>query len=540
MRALYIPFAVLLLLAGLLLGSQLSGLLSRNDAEQLRKLEEAFLIINKRYVEDLDPQDLADNAIRGMLESLDPHSSYIDAEIFVEVEEGYRGSFGGIGIWFEVPPNDTARVVSLIEGGPSERTAMRPGDRIIAVNDTSIVGMSDRDIRHRIKGPIGTSVTLSLQRPGVVEPLDISITRGSIPLYSVTGRYMVDAKTGYIKISRFSQTTAAEFHNSVRQLKEEGMERLILDLRQNPGGVLEAAVEVVDELLVDDQMIVYTEGHNIRRREYHSRRVGLFEQEPVIVLINHNSVSASEVVAGALQDQDRALIIGQPSYGKGLVQSHFVLPDDSRLELVTARYFTPSGRLIQTPYNSGDHQTYIEQKIAAFKEIEQDPGAYREKFPDSLKYTTTHKRTVLGGGGILPDVFQAPETAVSPFKEAIYTGVFLDPFYTWFEEHEQVLRTRWYERLAPFMNTFAWPEDIWADLFSVTEKDTDVSVQERLFTADDVETHQALLDVYLKSVLTRQLFGSQAALPLYNQIDPLFLQALSLWDEAAALPGIAP
>ncbi|MCH8962406.1 MAG: S41 family peptidase, partial [Bacteroidetes bacterium] len=346
-KKIYLLLALLLFVGGTVLGVQLQSAISDTDTtEQLRKLGDAFLIINKRYVQEVDAAKLAEDAIVGMLEELDPHSSYISAKAFVEVDESYRGSFGGIGIWFEVV-DDTAQVVTPIEDGPSEKVGLRSGDRIIRIDDSTAVDIGDQEVKKRLKGPIGTDVRVTLKRLGVTEPIDVVITRDRIPLYSIMSAYMVDATTGYIKVSRFAHTTYREFHEHLVALQEQGMKRLVLDLRGNPGGIMDAAVLMVDELLEDDKTIVYTKGRKVQDQVFRSSRRGLFEDQPVIVLVDRLSASASEIVAGALQDHDRALIVGRRTFGKGLVQNQFALPDNSRLHMTTARHSTPSGRLIQ-------------------------------------------------------------------------------------------------------------------------------------------------------------------------------------------------
>lgn len=547
----YVLPALLLFVLGAALGARLDWTLADEDTtEQLKKLEEAFLIINKRYVEEVEPADLVEEAIEAMLGALDPHSSYIDASAFVEVEEGYRGSFGGIGIWFEVPDGDTARVVSPIEGGPSERVGLRAGDRIIAVDDTSAIGLNDQEIKRRLKGPIGTTVDVTLKRLGVDQPIRVTITRGQIPLYSVNSTYMVDDRTGYIKVSRFARTTYAEFREGLAQLKANGMERLILDLRQNPGGIMEAAVLMVDELLEDHRTIVYTQGRVSQDDQlFRSSRPGIFEDEPIIVLVDYNSVSASEIVAGALQDHDRALIVGQPTFGKGLVQGQFTLPDDSRLQMTTARYYTPSGRLIQTPYQDGDRQAYLEQKMAALREATNNPAAYLESFPDSLQFTTTHGRTVFGGGGILPDVVIPPDTTMAPIVRAVYLGALFGPFRLWFAKQEQELRETWSDRREEFYQHFTVSGVMWDDFWEIasdaeprltlTSNPDEASLENLTFTATDLETNRETVQLHLKALLARQLYGGRAAYPLFHRIDPVFQQALTLWDGVESLPGVS-
>ncbi len=544
-KKLYLLLALLLFVGGTVLGVQLQSAISDTDTtEQLRKLGDAFIIINKRYVQKVDAAKLAEDAIVGMLEELDPHSSYISAEAFVEVDESYRGSFGGIGIWFEVV-DDTAQVVTPIEDGPSEKVGLRSGDRIIRIDDSTAVDIGDQEVKKRLKGPIGTDVKVTLKRLGMTEPIDVVITRDRIPLYSINSAYMVDATTGYIKVSRFAHTTYREFREHLVALKEQGMERLILDLRSNPGGIMDAAVFIVDELLDDDKTIVYTKGRAVQDQMFRSSRRGLFENQPVIVLVDHSAASASEIVAGALQDHDRALIVGQRTFGKGLVQNQFTLPDDSRLQMTTARYYTPSGRLIQTPYTNGDQRDYLEQKYASLKEATLNPSAYKESIPDSLKYKTAHGRVVFGGGGILPDYVVAPDTTMGPIVRATFNRSLIPAFRAWFQRYEQDLRTTWDDRLPAFMESYTVDEATWqafwkagseaAVRITLTDNPDEASLKDHVFTNDDLAANRSTLEAYLKAMLARQLYGSRAAYPLFNQIDMVFLEALKLWAPAEDL-----
>ncbi len=543
MKKIYLLPALLLFVIGTVLGVQLESAISNTDTmEQLRKLEDAFLIINKRYVQEVDPALLAESAIESMLEDLDPHSSYISAAEIDEVQEQYRGSFGGIGIWFEVE-DDTARVVAPIEGGPSEKVGLRAGDRIVRINDSTAIGLEDKDITKRLKGPIGTRVDVTLKRLGARQPIRVTITRDRIPLTSITSAYLVDEQTGYIKVSRFSQTTASEFHEALTRLKAEGMQRLLLDLRDNPGGIMDAAVQMVDEMLSGDKMIVYTRGRTVPDQVFRAARPGVFEAQPVIVLVNARSASASEIVAGALQDQDRALIVGQRTFGKGLVQNQFPLPDRSVLQITTARYYTPSGRLIQTPYTNGDQQQYYEQKFADFSQATFNPSAYKESIPDSLKYTTTHGRVVFGGGGVLPDYIVPPDTLLAPVLRGLFDGAIDPAFRAWFQRHEQDLRAAWDQRKADFAQGFAFGQAAWDEVWSLAADSTNggirltddpkaASLRDGVFTFADRAAHRATIETFLKARLARQLYGHEHAYPIYNQIDPVFQEALKLWPQA--------
>ncbi len=528
--------SILLLVLGIVLGWNLQQAVSNTDTlASLRKLEEAFLTITQRYVDPVEPEPLAEEAIRAMLTELDPHSVYITAEEMQELRESYQGSFGGIGIWFEMV-EDTARVVATISGGPSEAVGLQPGDRIIAIEDSSAIGLSSTEIQKRLKGPEGTKVKVTIRRLGVREPLEFVITRGRIPLYTVVAAYMLDDRTGYIRISRFAMTTYDEFLDHLDRLKRQGMERLVLDLRGNPGGIMEAAVELVDELLPEGYTIVYTRGR-IAQAEMTRRSTsgGRFETRPVIVLVDRNSASASEIVAGALQDNDRALIVGLRTFGKGLVQNQFPLSDGSVIQLTVARYYTPSGRLIQTPYHGGDIEDYYRQKFADYETTVFHPEDYIHEIPDSLKYQTVHGRTVFGGGGILPDIVVPPDTN-SILMEISRRNLASTFIRTWFNQHEQAIRQQWNNRRDAFMASFTVDDALWQAFL-------DYARQQGLFSEDAIhpftiaqaEAHRETISILLKAYLAWQLFGREASIPLFNQIDPVVQEALKHWDRAEAL-----
>ncbi|MEX0601040.1 MAG: S41 family peptidase, partial [Rhodothermales bacterium] len=409
---------LLVLAVGVLLGFELGAVFSSdNTVESLKKLENAFLIINERYVEDVDSSVLSERAIEGMLEELDPHSVYIDAEQMNQVREDFNASFEGIGISFEiidgVDGKDTVTVLNPLPGGPSEEAGILSGDRIIAVDDSSAIGFSSADVQRTLKGPGGTEVDVTVRRPGYDRTLDFTITRDKIPLFTVDAAHMIDERTGYIRIDRFARTTYSEFMSGLRDLQDEGMERLVLDLRDNPGGFMDMAVRIADEFLSEGEVIVEARS---RLDEYNQQNVAddgdEFETGSVMVLVNQISASASEIVAGALQDHDRALIVGRRTFGKGLVQKQFPLRDGSVLRMTISRFYTPSGRLIQTPYDDGERMDYYETKADQFRrERTLTTEQIKEAMPDSLRYTTATGRTVFGGGGILPDIIVNPDSA---------------------------------------------------------------------------------------------------------------------------------
>ena len=553
----YLIPAVLLLVLGTVLGMQLESASSSDDTmEQLRKLEEAFLTINRQYVEEVRSGELTEKGIEAMLQQLDPHSTYISAREVKEVQEGYQGSFGGIGIWFEIPRNDddvsddTARVVSIISGGPSEKVGLLPGDRIVAIDDSSAIGLNNNGVTSRLKGAIGTQVRVTVKRRGAQEPIDFTLTRDRIPLYSIDAAYMMDERTGYIRVSRFAMTTYDEFMEKLTELHGDGMERLVLDLRSNPGGIMEGAVRIVDEMLGKGKTIVYTKGrHAQNNASYAASGEGVFKDQPVIVLVNEYSASASEIVAGALQDHDRALIVGQRTFGKGLVQNQFPLSDGSVLQMTVARYYTPSGRLIQTPYEDGDQRSYYEKKFAAFEET-YDPSAYAESIPDSLHFRTTHGRTVFGGGGILPDFVVRPDTNAL-FGAVVGNVLDLQFVNDWFTAHESRLRDRWADGEEAFVEQFEVDQELFgAFLDFAAEKgvrigDASSALGDTLTLADgkkavvfppaELERNRERLQTLLKGRLAQELFGNRAWFPIYQHIDPELRQAVRLWDRAEAL-----
>lgn len=537
--------AIALLLLGAVLGVQLDSMMSDDDAySQLRKLEKAFVIINRQYVEPVKSSAIAEQGIKGMLNELDPHSSYIKSEQVDDVQDQYQGSFGGIGIWFEVV-EDTARVISPITDGPSEQVGIMPGDRIVAIEDSNAAGpdLSSKDIQNRLKGPIGTDVQMTIKRPGMNKRITFTITRDEIPLYSIDSSYMLDDQTGYIKINRFAMNTHQEFTDSLRVLKEQGLERLVLDLRSNPGGVMQSAIKIADEMLADDMTIVKTKGREDNmNNEFKASGGDAFEKQPLIVLVNRNSASASEIVSGALQDHDRALIVGRRTFGKALIQKQFELPDGSMLQMTVGRYYTPVGRLIQTPYKNGDLESYYEQKFSDFDEATFDLSEYTNSIPDSLQYTTDHGRTVFGGGGILPDYIIKPDTA-GLMNAVVQNGLDRLFIQEWFQTHEQELRDEWTGRQQTFAESYtvddAMLEEFWtfADekgLSLTTEADS-VDRKDGVFAQAEADDEQARVKTYLKARLASKLYGGRAAIPIINTADKELREAITLWDRANEL-----
>ncbi|MCS6935879.1 MAG: S41 family peptidase [Chitinophagales bacterium] len=414
-KQVYMPLVFSLVLAfGVLLGymvnSVTTGKTSIIASSGYDKIQEVLRHIQWKYVDTVNTARLTDMTIDQMLSNLDPHSVYIPAREMAETNEQLEGNFEGIGIEFFIV-QDTITVVNAIPGGPAESLGIRAGDRIVKINDTIVAGIKikETDVKKKLRGPSRTQVKVSILRAAESKPIDYVITRGKIPLISVDAGYMIDSRTGYIRVSNFSATTANEFREKLNILRDAGMQHLILDLRGNPGGYLQAATEMVDELLDDGKLIVYTTGKATPRTEYKSHRAGLFEDGKVCVLIDQWSASASEIMAGAIQDWDRGIVVGRNSFGKGLVQEQFRLRDGSGLRLTVSRYYTPSGRCIQRDYKNGKDNYYEQINERYFS----DEFPLSDTLPasDTVTYKTLLKgRKVYGGGGIHPDVFVPVDT----------------------------------------------------------------------------------------------------------------------------------
>ena len=377
---------------------------------QQRKLTNALTAISNLYVDSINDKKLVETALESILKELDPHSVYISKEEVERVNEPLEGSFEGVGIQFQLM-EDTLLVIQTISGCPAEKVGVLPGDRIIYINNDLVAGvkMQNSDIFKRLRGPKGTEVTVKIKRGGVKELIEFKITRDKIPLYSVDASYMIGKDIGYIKISNFGNNTVQEFEKALYTLKDKGMKQLILSLQGNGGGYLNAAIQLADEFLTTNKLIVYTQGLNQPKSSFESSTAGNFEKGKVIVLVDEFSASASEILSGALQDWDRAIILGRRTFGKGLVQRQFPLIDGSMLRLTVARYYTPTGRCIQKSYKGG-YDKYEMDLSDRFKKGEL-LHADSIHFPDSLRYQTLNlKRTVYGGGGIMPDLFVPLDT----------------------------------------------------------------------------------------------------------------------------------
>ena len=511
----------------MILGMQFSG--PTNAATELdvsTKFKYVLSHIKNNYVDPVQKQPLVEDAIRGMLESLDPHSVYISADEIKQMNEPLEGNFEGIGIEFNIL-RDTIVVVSAISGGPSEAVGLRAGDKIIRVEGRDMTGeeLTNQDVIDNLRGEKGTQVEVTVVRRGAPEPLQFTITRDEIPLYSVVAHHMVDARTGYIKVTRFAATTPREFSDAMDKLEARGMQRLILDLRGNPGGYLDAAIKLSDEFLQNDKLVVYTEGRARPRREYRASRKGHFESGKLVILIDEGSASASEIVSGSVQDWDRGLIVGRRSFGKGLVQEPFRLPDGAAIRLTIARYYTPSGRSIQRPYRQGSDAYY--QEVANRLESGELTTRDSVHLADSLRFETQQGRTVYGGGGIMPDVFVPLDTSGgSPFFNALMRRGLLNQFsLRYMDGHRKPLKAD-YPNSDAFARNYQVAAQLMESLRSFARKQG-IAVD----FPEDLSSRQRIKH-NLKSLLARQLYGQDGFYRIYNQENPTFRRALELMDHS--------
>jgi len=495
----------------------------RADADA-RKLQMALYAISNLYVDPTDEGKLVEDAIVGILEKLDPHSNYMDPEETKEMTEPLQGNFDGIGIQFNML-TDTLYVIQVIPGGPSEKVGVMAGDRIIMVNDTLIAGvkMKTNDIIKRLRGPKGTEVRVKVLRNGGGELLDFKITRGKIPVYSLDAAYMADKHTGYIKLNRFAASTTNEFREAMAKLKKQGMTDLILDLQGNGGGYLNAAIEIVDEFLGKGKLIVYTVGSKQPREEASSTNQGNFQQGRLIVLVDEGSASASEIVSGAVQDWDRGLIVGRRTFGKGLVQKPIPLPDGSMIRLTVSRYYTPTGRSIQKPYEKGKLDDYHHDLIDRYNRGELI-SADSIHFPDSMKYNTlVNKRIVYGGGGIMPDIFIPVDTAryTDYHRRLVATGLVNRIAMSYLDQNREKMMKE-YPKFPQYKQNFNISEEMMQQLI-------DMANEEKIeYNDEQYNRSKALVMLQIKALIARDLYEMSQYFEIINDDNESFQEALRI------------
>ncbi len=497
----------ILIVAGLWLVLSMALSAQRMMPQAMQKLLNAEYAITTLYVDSVNEDKLIEDAIKGMLESLDPHSSYTDAKETKELEEPLQGEFSGVGIQFNMN-QDTLYVIQTVPGGPSERVGVLAGDRIIMVNDSVIAGvkMKNSDIQKRLRGKKGSQVTIKVKRAGVKELITFRITRDNIPLHSIDAKYMMDERTGYLRISRFGAKTHEEMVDALKELKKQGMTQLIMDLGDNGGGYLNAAIDMCNEFLERGQLMVYTQGDNAPRNEATANGWGDYKDLHMVVIVNQYSASAAEIFAGAMQDWDRAVVVGRRTFGKGLVQRPFKFEDGSMMRLTVARYYTPSGRCIQKPYKRGDKKAYEHELLDRYNE-----GEYYSldsiQFNDSLRYTTRlNGRTIYGGGGVMPDVYVPVDTSEysTYYRDMSAKGILNQYAIKYVDKHRKSLSKN-YQTLQDFDRAFVVTDEMMQDFIALGEKD---SIK---FDEEKYRTSEQLLKDIIKGLIARDVYGDPGA-----------------------------
>ena len=527
-RLLYLLVGCLTLVAGNLRAQQ------QWPDENARKLSIALYAIENLYVDEPDKKKLVEDAIRGMLDKLDPHSAYTDAQETKELNEPLQGGFDGIGIQFNML-TDTLYVIQVISGGPSERVGLAAGDRIIMVDDTVIAGvkMKTNDIMRRLRGPKGTEVRVKVQRGGSEKLLEFKIIRGKIPVHSLDAAYMADSITGYIRLNRFANTSHEEFLEALARLRAEGMKQLILDLQGNGGGYLHVACNLADEFLSNGRLIVYTEGRQQPREDANATASGNFENGRLVILVDESSASASEIVSGAVQDWDRGVIVGRRTFGKGLVQRPVPLPDNSMIRLTIARYYTPGGRNIQKPYTGGDIAAYNHDLIDRYNRGEL-MNADSIHFPDSLRTRTlVNHRTVYGGGGIMPDLFVPIDTSryTDYHRKVVGMGSLHRVAMSYVDRNRKAFRKR-YPDFKAFNQQYAVTDELLSDLRSRAEADSIA------FDSAQYAKSRPLIALQLKALIARDLFDENAYYRVINDDNESLREALRIINNAEAYEKI--
>jgi len=519
------PFLILFIFTiGMYLGKYLSNtpeyIQLSSSSSEFPKLVELLSFLEYNYVDELDLDSLQEAIISNTLESLDPHSSYIDVDDMQSITEGMQGNFEGIGVEFQIQ-HDTIVVVSPISGGPSEQAGIRSGDRIVKVDTLNVagVGFTNSDVVKNLRGAKGTEVKLFIKRPRLSKLIEFNIIRDKIPITSVDVSYMINAEIGYIKVNRFSGTTDTEFTTALDYLKTEGMNKLVLDLRSNPGGYLHAATAMVDEFLKSGE-IVYTQGNSRSKKVYNASRYGGFQEQDLVILVDEGSASASEIVAGALQDHDRASIIGRRTFGKGLVQEQTQMSDGSAFRLTTARYYTPSGRSIQKDY-SKDVDAYHLEAVKRYENGE----LYSQdsiKIADSLKYYTDEGRVVYGGGGIAPDYFVPLDTnGRSDWLFKVLAANIISGFvFDYVDTHTDFLNS--FSNPENFATNFTISDDLFKSFIQLT-KENEIPINK-----DEISRSKPWIIKRLTTSIARQKWNDLGFFTVLNHTDPAVQKGIEI------------
>lgn len=528
-------FIAIGVIIGIFIGSFYAGLYSGKNLSIINasgnKLSDLLYIIDDQYVDTVKVDEIVEKALPQILKELDPHSTYISAKDAELSMQELRGSFSGIGVQF-IAYKDTVRVVHVIEGGPSENAGLQAGDRIVRVDGDSFVGKQTEDnetTMKRLKGERGSEVTLGIVRPGVAEELSYTIVRGDVPVKTVTCAYMLNDSTGYISIGSFGETTYPEFLAALAKLNQNNFEHIVIDLRGNLGGYMAPAVQIANEFLPDNRLIVYTEGRKSPREDFVTDGLGVYQNMPLVILLDESSASASEILAGAIQDNDRGTIIGRRSFGKGLVQVPIEFMDGSMLRLTKARYYTPSGRCLQKPYTPGREEDYEDELL---HRAEHGEYFYQDSIKTSGKqYATRHGRTVYGGGGIVPDVFIPRDTTgITPYFQEVYlTGKLRMFAYEFVDKH----RTKLTElQTSKDMIKYLSSHNLVEHFIQYAEKE---GVKRRNLM---IKESRKLIWQHLTTYIIDDVLGTEASVEYANSYDPFMLKALDIIHRGETYPLI--
>ena len=499
--------------------------INMGEGSPLRKLQIAEIATANLYVDSVDEAKLVEDAIRGMLEKLDPHSSYSTPKEVKTMNEPLQGNFEGIGVQFNMV-DDTLMVIQPVSNGPSEKVGIIAGDRIVSVNDTAIAGvkMSKEEIMSRLRGPKGTKVVLGVVRTGIKDRLTFTVVRDKIPVHTVDAHYMIRPGVGYIRIGNFGATTHQEFCDALKDLQQQGARDLVLDLQENGGGLLQAAVNIANELLHKDDLIVYTVGRRVPRQDYRADGNGIFSEGKIVVLIDEYTASAAEIVTGAVQDQDRGFVVGRRSFGKGLVQRPIDLPDGSMIRLTIAHYYTPAGRCIQKPYEKGQQKDYAMDVVNRLKhgELTNRDSIH---FSDSLRFETLRKhRAVYGGGGIMPDHFVPLDTLryTRLHRELAAKSVIIQQNLRYVDNNRKQLKKA-YPKFADFRDRFEVPQTLTDAILKEAEK-------QNIKAKDDDELQKTMpqLRLQLKALIARDLWDMSEYYAIINEQSDIVNKALQV------------
>ncbi len=498
------------------------GQVEKDKTKTTYKLAKMIDIIEQLYVDSTNSAELVDVAINAMLEKLDPHSAYIPAKSVDAVEAPLKGNFEGVGVRFQIL-NDTLMVVNAIAGGPSEKVGVSAGDKIIKIDQELVagVGLSNTGVRNRLLGKKGTKVIMTILRDGEGDLIDFEITRDKIPIYSVDASYMIDDEIGYIKINAFARTTVPEFLMALEKLQDKGMKSLVLDLQNNGGGYLDVSFNLADQFLTKEKLIVFTEGRAYKRQDYTATKRGEYEKGNLVVLVNENSASASEIVSGAIQDWDRGAIVGRRTFGKGLVQRPVNLTDGSKVRITTQRYYTPSGRCIQKSYENGSKE-YRKEKYERYlngESFSQDSI----KIPDSLIFKTMiKKREVYAGGGIIPDVFVPVDTTgASPYFNSLVRKGIMNRFALEYVNKNRDKLTIDYPSFEDFKVKF--------DLKSATNDLIEYAKDKKLeYNEDQFTKAEEAITVRLKALIAQNIWGFSEFYEIFNELNPVYKEGIEV------------